>query len=130
MIAQSYIVIESLSGPRTVLVEVVATPPAIARGLMYRERLPWDAGMLFLMPYQDDWAFYTRNTLVPLDMIYIAADMTVAGIVEHAPPLSEMRQRVGAPSLYVLEVNGGWTRANHVTAGAGVRMHLVPSCIQ
>lgn len=127
---QSFVVIESPAGPRTVTAEVVATQPAIARGLMYREHLAWNAGMLFLMPYEHDWALYMRNTIIPLDMIYIAANMTVAGVVENAPPLSEVHRRVGVPSLYVLEVNGGWTRANQVTAGAAVRMHVVPSCIQ
>lgn len=110
--------------------EVVASRAAIARGLMFREQLAWDAGMLFLMPYEHDWAFYMRNTAIALDLIYIASNRTIAGIVESAEPYAETRLPVGCPSLYVLEVNGGWTRANQIAAGAQVYFDVDPSCIQ
>jgi uncharacterized membrane protein (UPF0127 family) len=68
-----------------------------------------------------------RNTLIPLDMIFIAKDMTIAGVVENAEPLTEEPLRhVGKPSLYVLEVNGGWTKQNGVVAGAKVRFENMP----
>lgn len=117
-----------LAGPAgevPVTVEVVATPPKIMKGLMYREHLGIDNGMLFLMPEEDDHAFYMRNTLIPLDMIFIAKDMTIAGIVENAEPRTETLRRVGKPSVYVLEVNGGWTAAKKILAGAKVRFEGV-----
>ena len=109
------------NGEIAVNVEVVKTPAKIERGLMYREHLPPDDGMLFLMGYENDHTFYMRNTLIPLDMLFITKDMTVAGIVERAEPRTETLRRVGARSLYVLEVNGGWAKAHQVTAGAKVR---------
>ena len=51
-----------------------------------------------------------HNTLIPLDMIFIRKSMTIAGIVENAEPKTETLRTVGEPSLYVLEVNGGWTQ--------------------
>jgi len=66
-----------------------------------------------------------QNTLIPLDMIFIKADYTVAGIVENAEPRTETLRKVGVPSVYVLEVNGGWTAAHHVVAGAKVRFENV-----
>ena len=108
-------------GEVTVRVEVVATPPTIQRGLMYRQHLPLDAGMLFLMEEERVHTFYMRNTLIPLDMIFIARDLTIAGIVENAEPRTETLREVGKPSLYVLEVNGGWTRSHQVVPGAKVR---------
>jgi len=54
-------------------------------------------------------------------MIFIRADMTVAGVVEHAEPLTTTSRFVDAPSQYVLEMNGGWARDNGVAAGAVVR---------
>jgi uncharacterized protein len=108
-------------GEVPVRVEVVATPPTIQRGLMFRQHLPLDAGMLFLMEDERDHTFYMRNTLIPLDMIFIARDLTIAGIVENAEPKTETLRSVGKPSLYVLEVNGGWTRSHQVVAGAKVR---------
>jgi uncharacterized protein len=113
-------------GEIAVEVEVVATDAKIQRGLMYRQHLPPDSGMLFLMGREHDWSFWMRNTLIPLDMIFIGADMTIVGIVENAQPLTETLRNVGKPSLYVLEVNGGWTKSRGVIAGARVRFENVP----
>lgn len=115
------VVFETPAGEVSVTVEVVATPAKIERGLMYREHLPPDDGMLFLMGHEHDHAFYMRNTLIPLDMIFIRKDLTVAGIVAQATPRTETLRRVGAPSLYVLEVNGGWTAPHQITPGTRVR---------
>ena len=119
--SQPRVHIATAKGEVTVRVEVVSTPPTIQRGLMYRQHLPLDAGMLFLMEQEDDHTFYMRNTLIPLDMIFIGRDLTIAGIVENAEPKTETLRHVGKPSLYVLEVNGGWTRSNQVVPGAKVR---------
>ena len=124
-----------LTGPQgevPVTVEVVATTPKIMKGLMYREHLPIDNGMLFLLGVMNDGeeydhAFYMRNTLIPLDMLFINKEMTVVGIVENAEPKTETLRRVGKPSLYVLEVNGGWTAAKQIKAGAKVRFEGVTS---
>jgi hypothetical protein len=112
-------------GEIAVNVEVVATEPKIERGLMYRRHLPLDAGMLFLMGKEKQWTFWMRNTLIPLDMIFIAKDMTVAGVVENAEPMTEVLRKVDRPSLYVLEVNAGWAKTAGVAAGAKVRFDKV-----
>jgi len=124
------VIIETAAGPQPVTVEVVYTPPKIERGLMYREHLAPDAGMLFFMGTEYDWAFYMRNTLIPLDMIFITKDMTIAGVVANAEPKTETLRRVGKPSLYVLEVNGGWAAAHQATAGAKVRFEQLPDALQ
>ena len=88
------------SGDVAVNVEVVATEAKIEKGLMYRQHLPLDAGMLFLMGHEKDWTFWMRNTLIPLDMLFITKDMTVAGIVENAEPKTEtLRTRRQAVAL-------------------------------
>ncbi|HEY1558987.1 MAG TPA: DUF192 domain-containing protein, partial [Kofleriaceae bacterium] len=101
-------------GDATVTVEIVATEAKIERGLMYRENLPPDAGMLFLMGKEWDWNFWMRNTLIPLDIIFITKGMAVAGVAADAKPLDDSLLGVKAPSLYVLEVNAGWSAAHHV----------------
>jgi hypothetical protein len=58
-------------------------------------------------------------------MIFITREMTVAGVVEKAVPRDETNRRVGKPSSYVLEVNGGWAATHHVTAGTKVRFEGV-----
>jgi uncharacterized membrane protein (UPF0127 family) len=123
--ARPTVVIATPKGDVSVTVEVVATEAKIELGMMYREHLPPDAGMLFLMGKVRDWGFYMKNTLIPLDMIFITSEMTIAGIVPNAVPHDENTRQVGVPSLYVLEVNGGWAAAHQVTAGARVRFENV-----
>ena len=118
--------VTSAKGDVEVKVEVVATEAKIQKGLMFRQHLPLDAGMLFLMGQEREWPFWMRNTLIPLDMLFITSDLKVAGIVENAEPLTESLRTVGKPSLYVLEVNGGWSKSHDVIAGATVRFENVP----
>ena len=101
-------------GDVAVNVEIVATQAKIQRGLMYRENLPPDDGMLFLLGEESDHTFWMHNTLIPLDMIFIRKDMTIAGIVQNAEPKTDTLREVGQPSLYVLEVNAGWTASHGV----------------
>jgi uncharacterized membrane protein (UPF0127 family) len=117
--------LETPRGEVTVDVEVVSTEPKIEKGLMYRQYLAPDAGMLFLMGHEKDWTFWMHNTLIALDMIFITKDMKVAGIVQNAEPKTDTMRTVGATSLYVLEVNGGYTASHGVIAGAKVRFDNV-----
>ena len=89
-------------------------------------RPPTDQGMLFLMSEEKNWPFWMHNTLIPLDLIYIARDMTIAGIVENAEPRTDTLREVGKPSLFVLEVNGGFCAAHKIAAGAKVQFEGVP----
>ena len=118
--------VSTAQGDVPVKVEVVATEPKIEKGLMYRQHLPLDSGMLFLMGREKQWSFWMRNTLIPLDMIFITKEMTVAGVVENAQPLTESLRMVDKPSSYVLEVNGGFTKTAGIVAGAQVRFENVP----
>lgn len=114
-----------IQGARTVEVEVVSSPRAVARGLMYRQFLPVDGGMLFLMGEEEVQTFWMRNTLIPLDMIFIDRELKVVGVVENAEPRTDTPRSVDKPSTYVLEVNGGWSAANGIAAGATVRFEGV-----
>ena len=113
-------------GEVAVSVEVVATEAKIERGLMYRQHLPPDDGMLFLMDKVKDWSFWMHNTLIPLDIIFVTPEMTVAGVAASAEPQTDSLRKVGVPSLYVLEVNGGYCASHGVAAGAKVRFEGVP----
>ncbi len=108
------------SGDKTVNVEVVKSELAIQKGLMYRQYMAPDEGMLFLMGETKEQTFWMRNTLIALDMLFITADFEITGIVENATPKTDDIRTVGKPSLYVLEMNGGWCKANGVTAGGKV----------
>lgn len=108
-----------------VSLEVVATPPERARGLMYRSALADGHGMLFVFDEDEDHTFWMKNTLIPLDMLFIARDGTLAGIHPNATPLSTASISVGHPSRYVLEVPGGWAAQHGVTVGARVEFRGV-----
>lgn len=105
-----------------VAVELAATEPARARGLMHREKLGAQDGMLFLFDEEQPLSFWMRNTLIPLDMLFIRSDGTIVGVVERATPGSEQLRGVRTPSRYVLEVNGGWTARHGVKAGDRVEL--------
>ena len=115
-------VVETAAGGRhEVRVELARTDAERARGLMWRERLEPDAGMLFLFDETELHGFWMKNTLIPLDLIFIGEDGRIVGIVESAAPQTETLRDVGAPSRYVLEVNGGWSAARGVRAGDRVK---------
>jgi uncharacterized membrane protein (UPF0127 family) len=107
-------------------VEMARTARQIQRGLMYRKFLPPDSGMVFLFRTTKVQSFWMKNTLIPLDMIFVTADMSVAGVVENAEPQTTKSRTVGKPSLYVIETNGGWTKEHGVVAGVPVRFENIP----
>ena len=100
-----------------VRVELAVTPGQRTFGLMYREHLDDDAGMLFIFPAVDQLKFWMKHTEIPLDMIFAAPAGVVIGIVANAPPYSEKPVGPDAPALYVLEVNGGFCARHGVRAG-------------
>ena len=104
-----------------VQVEVARTDAERERGLMNRERLEAGHGMLFVFEAEDEHVFWMKDTLVPLDMIFIDGLGTIVGIVARAEPLTTSPRTVGRPSRYVLEVPGGWAEERGVKAGDGVR---------
>jgi hypothetical protein len=108
-----------------VRVELAGTGQDRAYGLMFREHLDADAGMLFLYENEDIRMFWMRNTLIPLDMIFISGDHQVVGIVENAAPQTDTLRQVDRPSQFVLEVNGGFAATNGITVGTPVEFRNV-----
>ncbi len=103
-------------------VEVARTEPERERGLMFRERLEPGHGMLFVFDEESSHSFWMKDTLIPLDMIFIESSRRVVGIVARAEPRTLAPRTVAAPSRYVLEVPGGWAEANGVRPGDAVRL--------
>jgi uncharacterized membrane protein (UPF0127 family) len=98
-------------------VEVVSTPEGRERGLMFRKSLPADQGMLFDFHSERPVAFWMKNTLMPLDIIFVSADGRVVSIARNAVPMSETPLPSGLPALGVLEINGGQAAALHIEPG-------------
>jgi uncharacterized protein len=100
-----------------VRVELSLTPGQRTFGLMYREHLDEDAGMLFIFPAAEPLKFWMKHTEIPLDMIFADPWGVVVGIVANATPYSERPVGPDAPALYVLEVNGGFCARHGVRVG-------------
>ena len=78
-------------------------------GLMYRNRLAPDRGMIFPFDPPRDASFWMRNTLIPLDMIFVRADGSIANIAVNTVPYSEESVRSEGRVAAVLEIAGGRT---------------------
>lgn len=102
-------------------VELADTPEARARGLMFRERLPSGAGMLFVFDRPGRAVFWMRNTLIPLDMIFADAAGRVTKVHAEAIPGDETPIDGGEGVLLVLEINGGLAARLGIGPGAEMR---------
>jgi uncharacterized membrane protein (UPF0127 family) len=107
-------------------VELARTEAERAQGLMYREKLAPDAGMLFVYPTDRPVAFWMKNTLIPLDMLFIKRDGTILSIAERTVPLSEATIPSGGPVAAVLEVNGGTVSHLGIRPGDRVQCEALP----
>jgi len=119
------VVFDTDRGPVRFLAEVVDTPAGRQKGLMFRESLPEKTGMLFVFPDEAQRSFWMRNTLIPLDMIFIRSDKTVLGIVENAEPRTDSSRSVPGASQYVLELIGGSAQNYRLESGQSVQFVTV-----
>lgn len=88
-------------------VELARTPAEQARGLMHRNVMRPEFGMLFIFNGDGPRSFWMRNTWISLDIIYIRSDGMVVSIIHEAEPLSEVSRPSEGPAMFVLEVLGG-----------------------
>ena len=104
--------------------QVVQAPLELQVGLMFRLFVPPGGAMLFVMPSERIQSFWMRNTLIPLDMIFVNGQGVVVGIVHDATPLTEDPRYVRWPSRYVIEVPGGFTAYVGIRAGDRMRVEV------
>lgn len=102
-------------------VELAQTPAERAQGLMNRPSLARGAGMLFLYDHAAILSFWMRNTLIPLDIIFLDPRGVVVSIQENAQPLDETPLPSLAPAQMVLEINGGLARRLGIGLGSELR---------
>jgi uncharacterized membrane protein (UPF0127 family) len=96
--------------------EIPSTPEAFSAGLMFRESLGKDSGMLFIFKEAGEKSFHMTNTTIPLDIAFINEDGIIESIKE-LKPLDETHVFSDAKVLYAIEVNRGWFTENNVQVG-------------
>jgi uncharacterized membrane protein (UPF0127 family) len=99
--------VTTASGPHVFKVEVAATPAEQERGLMFRTAMGADEGMIFPMNPPRPSAFWMKNTVIPLDIIFIGADHKVLNIAANAVPYDLSPLPSDGAAAGVLELNGG-----------------------
>jgi|WetSurMetagenome_2_1015567.scaffolds.fasta_scaffold138017_1 uncharacterized protein len=116
----THIVIDTAKGPAVFMVEMANDDAARKKGLMYRQQLAADAGMLFDFHSEDYRSFWMKNTPLPLDMLFIRADGTISTVAPEAVPYSLEPVSSSEPVRAVLEINGGRAAALGIVPGGKV----------
>lgn len=115
------LLVETASSQFRFDVEVADDPSERAQGLMFRETLADNAGMLFLYPAPQPVEFWMKNTPLSLDIVFVRQDGSIARIAERTTPFSEDMIPSGAEVTAVLEVKGGLMRQLGITVGDHLR---------
>ena len=108
--------------------KLVTTPEDKKNGLMFKEYLNYDEGMLFKFDngFNSVWM---KNTYIPLDVLFLDTKYKVIGYVEDTVPLSLDTVSIDKPSDYILEVNSGWIRDNNIKIGTLIDIELIKELI-
>jgi uncharacterized protein len=99
--------IESATGAHKFNIEIATTQAQMEQGLMFRRTLAPDSGMLFVFKTPSRASMWMKNTLIPLDMLYIDPQGRIINIAERRIPESLDTTSAAAPARAVLELNGG-----------------------
>lgn len=111
------------------MVELAETQEKQALGLMFRESMPDDHGMLFLFPVESMRSFWMKNTKIPLDIFYFDEDLRLVSVSENTPPCRSLRcpsYPSTGPAKYVLELNAGKAAELAVQPGDQMELFLNP----
>ncbi len=98
-------------------IEIADTEPKRMQGLMFREHMNENQGMLFIFPREDYQAFWMKNTVISLDMIFVNKKKEIINIHKNTTPFSEQTYPSTAPAIYVIEVVAGFTDKYDIKPG-------------
>ena len=119
--SEPHVILHGDDGAVKVGVELALTRDEQSRGLMWRESMAEDRGMLFVFGDSRPRSFWMKNTPLPLDIVYIDEGRIVS-IAQSTTPYSTRSIPSGAPARYVLEVNGGFCKRHGIAPGARVEL--------
>lgn len=108
-------------------VEIADTQEKQSLGLMFRDEMADDHGMIFIYPYESMQSFWMKNTRIPLDIFYFDRDLKLVNVAENAKPCRTPRcpsYPSTAPAQYILELNAGKAKELGVGKGDKLELHL------
>ncbi len=119
--AKNKIITIELANQQKFHCEIANTPETLSRGLMYRDELAQNTGMLFVFPYPDVWPFWMKNTKIQLDMIWLDENRQVIYVVENAQPCQDKcpfyQPKQFNKASYVIELAGGQVQSQNIQIG-------------
>lgn len=118
---KNVLAIETKGGEQKFNIELALTQEEQMQGLMNRTSMAEDAGMLFYFGDEAERGFWMKNTLIPLDLIFIKANGTIHHIHENAVPQDLTSIRSNGPVAAVLEINGGLAHKLGISVGNNVK---------
>ncbi len=104
-------------GKTPLRVEVADTLEKQERGLMFRQSMPENEGMLFVYKEPEEMSFWMRNTLIPLDIAFVGADGIILNIHQARPLDESVLYRSAGAAKYVIETNQGWFSRHGIRPG-------------
>jgi uncharacterized membrane protein (UPF0127 family) len=116
--------IVTAGGPQKFTVEVATTPAQMEQGLMFRRNLAADAGMIFDFKESSQATMWMKDTLIPLDMLFVDAHGRIVNIHERAVPQSLETIAAAAPVRAVIELNGGTAARLAIKPGDEVKFPI------
>ena len=123
------VTIYSMSGEHLFDMDLAATPATRAKGLQHVTTMPEHSGMLFVFPKAADTAFWMKDTLIPLDMVFIDDNYTIVHIEHSAAPHSLDPRKAGQPYIAVAELLGGTAKRLGIERADRVRF-LIPEGVK
>lgn len=101
-------------------IEVAKTEEERAQGLMYRDAIGENQGMLFIFDKKGIYSFWMKNTKIPLSIAFINDEFLILDIQEMSPNQEEVKYAPNELFLYALEMNQGWFAKNNIKAGDSI----------
>lgn len=108
-------------------IEVADNGAERQQGLMWRKAMPENQGMLFIFPEMDDQAFWMKNTIMPLDVIYVNDKMEIVKIYKSTTPYSEKPLPSEKKAIYVVETVAGFCNNNGIVEGDKISYNYLPA---
>ena len=109
-------------------IEVADTPEERSRGLMFRERMPENQGMLFVFPQSLPVGFWMQNTILPLDLLFVSEEGEVRAILPGVP-FSTDTISPGEPVRFVLELNAGTAKREGIAVGDRLSHPIIDAAV-